>query len=203
MDSVGFSQRVGITVERRGDRGERQTIPWSDNQWMRRGRFALVHCDADGTPLREFALPNMITTVGLDYGNGVAFSGSGVTTQINTWYIGLISNTSYTAVAIGDTMASHSGWTEYKGYAAANRVAWNEGVSSGGVIGTVTTSDFTIGATDGLGATLNGIFLTSVQAHTPGNTGTLWSTALFSPLAQAFNLNDIVKVTYTLTTTGS
>src|SRR3972149_7153411 len=61
---------------------------------------------------------NGITNVGVHYLLEVGFR-DGVApnpAQIATWYAGLIDNASFTAVAAGDTSASHAGWVEADEY---------------------------------------------------------------------------------------
>lgn len=71
------------------------------------GRFFAVCRSAEGVELWSDEFDNLITTLGknmlLD-----SLSAASTTAQ----YMGLISSTSFTAVAAADTIASHSGWLE-------------------------------------------------------------------------------------------
>lgn len=143
---------------------------------------------ADGALLWRKRWPNLVTTVGKNYllDNGLA--GSGYTAA---FYLGLISSTSYTAVAAGDTMSSHTGWTESAAYSNSTRVAvsWNS-ASSGSKASTTCT--FNINATD----TIKGAFLTTGSAKS-GTTGTLYSCGLFSGGDQPVVSGNTLNVTYT------
>lgn len=54
--------------------------------------------------------PNVVCTLGKDLMLDTAFAGSAYT--VTGPFMGLISSVSYSAVAAGDTSASHAGWTE-------------------------------------------------------------------------------------------
>lgn len=160
------------------------------------GGVYTVQCfAADGTLKWTEICHNQVKNGGLDHMLGVVFKASA---QVTTWYVGLITAGGTTTTA-GDTMASHAGWTEFVNYSGTDRIAWDEGTASGGVITSSTTSDFTI---DAGGGTVMGIFIASVAAQSPGNTGTLWSTADFAT-SQLVATSDVLKVTYTLTATSS
>jgi hypothetical protein len=73
------------------------------------GRFLAVCRDKDGRELWSEEFDNLITTVGKNFLLDQALAGSGYTAAE---YMGLISSVSFTAVAVGDTMTSHSGWLE-------------------------------------------------------------------------------------------
>jgi hypothetical protein len=116
-------------------------------------------------------------------------------TQATTWYIGLISITGWSAFADGDTLASHSGWTEDTNY-TGTRKEWTEGAASGQSMTNGTTVDFAMNAS----TTIKGAFLCSV---TSGTAGTLWCTALFTGGDQGVGNGDTLKVTYTVTAASS
>lgn len=132
---------------------------------------------------------NLVTTVG---GNNMLdnhLSGSSYTAA---WYIGLISTTSYTAVALTDTMASHPGWTESVAYSNASRpsTAWSaaSGKSKALSAGLV----FNMNASD----TITGCFLTSNSTKS-GTTGTLYSAGLFTSGNQPVVNGNTLTVMYT------
>lgn len=141
----------------------------------------------------EAEAKNAVTTEGLSHILDVEFHG---TTQVATWYIGLI-KTDYTHAA-GDTLASHAGWTEavpgtdYTG----DRLAWTEGAASSGVMINGSTVDFPCLTT----ITLKGALLASVAT---GTSGKLFCTAAFSGGDQAVNNGDTLKATYTITATAA
>lgn len=150
-----------------------------------------VH-DVDGTLLREWAVPNAWPTAALNDLLGVYFASG---TQHTAWYMGLIDNTSFSALASADTMSSHGGWIENTGYGAATRPAVSFSGASGGQMTTASpvtftantsiaikaaflTTDNTKGGTAGiLGPT--GL-LGSVQSLTNGQTLSLNYTAPFT-----------------------
>lgn len=115
-------------------------------------------------------------------------------TQIasSSWFIGLISNSGFSALAAADTMASHSGWTEFTGYSQSTRVAWGPGAAASQSITNSTPATFDINAS----GTVKGIFVTSNSTKS-GTTGKLWATALFSADVPVNN-GDQLKVTYTV-----
>jgi hypothetical protein len=117
-------------------------------------------------------------------------------TQIasTSWFIGMINNSGYSALADTDTMASHSGWIEFTGYSQGNRVLWGQGTPAAQSITNSTPATFNITST----ATLKGIFITSSNVKN-GTTGLLWSTGLFSADLPVVN-GDELKITYTLNT---
>lgn len=132
---------------------------------------------------------NAITNEGLDYCLDVTFHND---SPIATWYVGLVDNTGGPNPVAGDTMASHSGWTEWQSYSEGNRQEWTEGAASSQSITNGTSVDFTMSAN----GTLWGIFIVS-QNTKGGTTGTLWSTANFTGLLGVSSSN-VVKVTYTV-----
>lgn len=134
---------------------------------------------------------NDITNVGKNYIFNVMFNGG---TQIanNSWFIGLISLASYSALSAADTMASHSGWVEFTGYSQSTRVAWGSGTSTAQSTTNSTPCQFDITST----GTVKGVFVTT-NSTISGTTGTLWATALFGADVPVTS-GDQLKVTYTV-----
>lgn len=157
-----------------------------------KGRFKVEAFDREGNLKWSEEFPNGNTTVGLTY---LLNAGLHATTQSTAWYIGLIDNTSFTALSAADTMASHAGWIELQDYDEAARVAWAENLASGGAITNTTTSDFTINAT----VDIKGIFVVDVSTK-GGTTGTLYATGAFGSL-QSLVATNVLKITYTSTLT--
>jgi hypothetical protein len=125
-----------------------------------------------------------------------------------SWYVGLISGTSYTtAPAIGNTAASLSGtgngWTECSATYAPNydtpaATARGGPISWGAASGTDLVSkaasaaiDFTMSAT----GTVKGAFIVSTGTRL-GTTGVLYCASLFGD--KSVNDNDIVRVSVTV-----
>lgn len=144
-----------------------------------------------GALLKEYRTFNDITNVGKNYIFNVMFNGG---TQIanNSWFIGLISLASYTALAAGDTMSSHSGWVEFTGYSQSNRVAWGSQTATAQSTANTTAAQFDITSS----GTVKGIFVTSNNTIS-GTSGTLWATALFGTDVPVTN-GDQLKITYTV-----
>lgn len=159
-----------------------------------KGRFDFECRNKDGTLAWKKSIPNGTTTAGLNSNLNVYF---GAGTQITTWYLGLIDNSGFSEVASGDTASSHGGWNESTAYSESVRQTWSPGAASGGVITNGTAASFTMNAT----ATIKGAFLIS-NSTKGGTTGTLWATGLFDT-AQTLSSGQVLKVTYTCTTTGA
>src|SRR5580765_2506428 len=74
------------------------------------GRYEVECYGPDGKLKWRDTIENVVCTVGKNLALDTAFAGSAYT--VTGPYLGLISSTSYSAVAAGDTMSSHSGWLE-------------------------------------------------------------------------------------------
>ena len=74
------------------------------------GVFTAVCYDKDGNVKWEDTFDNVVTTVGKNLAFNTFLNGSAYT--VTGPYMGLISNTSFTAVSAADTMTSHAGWLE-------------------------------------------------------------------------------------------
>jgi hypothetical protein len=90
----------------------------------------------------------------------------GATAKPSNWYCGFISSTSFTAISASDTMASHSGWTEFTGYDESARPVVTFGAASDNAIGNPTVAEITPSAA----ADIVGFFLTtsSTKSGTSG-----------------------------------
>lgn len=157
-----------------------------------RGRYKLQLFDKNGNLKAEREGPNGIVDVGLNKILNDMFDGGSSASPSGTWYCGLIDNAGFSALAAGDTMSSHAGWSESTAYTEANRITWGVGAASSRSVTNATTMDFSINAT----VTINGIFIVD-QNTKGGTTGTLWATASFSSPVSASN-GDTLKVTYTV-----
>lgn len=152
-----------------------------------------------GKLIYEDDFPNGIVNVGKNKILDEMFFGA---TQIPAanWFIGLIDLTGFSALAAGDTMASHAGWQEFTGYTESpdRRVAWGPGAASSQATTNSTPATFHITSS----GTVKGVFVvgdpTASNAYTKGGTtGTLWATALFSADVAVAN-GDELKITYTV-----
>lgn len=154
-----------------------------------------VQCfDKDGNLKWEDTVKNLVTTVGKNDALDKYLAGSAYTAA---WYLGLISSVGYTAVAAGDTMASHSGWTEA---GIANAPTYSQGArptaawsaASAGSKALSAALTYSITST----GTVKGCFLTSV-ATKDGTTGILYSAGLFSGGDKVLAAADTLSVSYT------
>jgi len=154
----------------------------------------------EGGPLLwEDTVHNVVATVGKNLMLQTALTGSGYT--VVGPYMGMISSVSYTTgPAAGDTMASHSGWTEAGTTNAptfAARIAPSFGTASAGAISTSAAVSFTM---TGAG-TLKGAFIvygTGAVTTILNTSGTLLSAGLFTGGDQPVNSGNVVQVTYSL-----
>ena len=163
------------------------------------GQFIIECFDRDGNLRWEDTAENGVTDAGIASLLNVYL---GAQTQITAWYIGLIDNNGFTSLASGDTMTSHTGWSEMGGtnYSNATRPAWTPGAASGGAVVNATTANFSM--TPASTVTVKGLFLVS-DSTKGGTAGTLFSTAVFSGGTQSCNNGDTLKVTYTVSATSS
>ena len=157
------------------------------------GVFTIQCLDKDGNLKWEEQSHNLVVNTGLQDMNTKYFTGSGYTAA---WYLGLISGSGPTIVA-GDTLASHSGWTEVPvstGY-TGNRKAVT--------FGSATTADPSVISNSGSAAqfamlgtyTVSGAFLCTVAS---GTSGLLFSASTFSsPGDRSVVSGDTLNVTYT------
>jgi hypothetical protein len=158
------------------------------NQARLRGRVRFDHY-RNGAKIATYEFNNGIVDVGLNHILECEFNGG---TQVSTWYLGLINNSGFSALANADTMASHGGWTETADYDEATRPEWTAGTAASRAITNSSTVDFTMNAT----VTVRGVFVTTNNTKS-GSTGTLWATANFgSPIALLDN--DVLRVTYSI-----
>lgn len=154
-----------------------------------------VEClDKDGEVKWVEEIDNLVTNVGRADVINRYFKLSALP---SAWSIGLIDNASFSAVANGDTLASHAGWLEATGY-SGNRKA----MTLGSVTGTTTASADNSGSVAAFainaGATINGCFVADAAT---GSSGILYSAATFAAGARLVASGDTLNVTTTLTTT--
>jgi hypothetical protein len=154
------------------------------------GHYTVECRDADGNLRWTDGFDNLVTTIGKNDALDKYLAGSAYTA---TWYVGLISITSYAAgPAVTDTSASHAGWTEDIGYSQASRptAAWS--VAAAGAKALSTAAVFTMNAN----TTIKGCFLISL-ASKAGTAGTLYSAGLFTAGDKVVQIGDTLNVSYT------
>ena len=158
----------------------------------------LIECfDKDGNLKWSTKVPNLVVNVGLQDMNAKYFTG---TTYTATWYMGLYGAGATNSPAAGDTMASHTGWTEVTTYSNATRptVTFGTPTTANPSVATSTAVTFNINGT----ATIGGAFLMTGNNTKGGNTGTLFSASDFTGGDRSVVNNDTVNVTYTFNLTA-
>lgn len=158
------------------------------------GRYVAVLTGPDGSVKWVDEIENLVTTQGKNYALDAFLAGSNFTA---TPFMGLISATSYSAVAAGDTAASHAGWleagaTNAPAYSQATRPAPAFSAASAGSKATSAAVVFSITST----GTVKGCFLATNSAK-DGTAGALYSAGLFSAGDKAVGNGDTLSVTYT------
>jgi hypothetical protein len=156
------------------------------------GVFHFKCYDKDGNLKWEDSAKNLVVNTGLQDMNTQYFKGVSYTAA---WYIGLVNDSGFSAYAAGDTLASHTGWTETTDYSGGNRAT--------ATFGTATTADPSVinnssspGAFSITGTvTVRGAFLTNIQDKT-NNTGLLFSVSNFTGGNRAVVNGDTLNVTY-------
>ena len=150
--------------------------------------WEVVCYDSEGNEKWREIKPNLVTTEGLNHVLSSTLDGG---TQITTWYVGLKNAGS---AAAGDTMASHSGWTENTSYSQSVRQTLTLGTASSGSIDNVgNLATYSINGT----ATIAGAFITSNSTKS-GTTGTLYGVVDFASSRSVIS-GDTLEVTVTLT----
>lgn len=137
---------------------------------------------ADGKVKWTERIENLVTTVGKNDLLDKYFKGSAYTAA---WFLGLKGTGS---AAVGDTLASHAGWSEVTPY-SGNRPAITFGTTSGGS-NTATAVSYSINATE----TVAGAFVASANS---GTSGILYSAGDFAASRNVVN-GDTLNVTFTV-----
>ena len=135
-----------------------------------RFRYVVLHRDLDGRITWRDEFDNLVTTAGKNLLGNVMF---GATAKSAAWYLGLKGTGT---AAVGDTMASHAGWSEVTGYSESVRQTLTlASFSSGTANNSGSPAVFTINAS----VTVAGVFL--ADSNTKGGaTDTLYSAGDFS-----------------------
>jgi hypothetical protein len=161
------------------------------------GRYEVECIGADGKLKWREVIENVVATVGKNLALDTFLAGSAYT--VTGPYMGLISSTSYSAVAAGDTMASHAGWLEAGGtnaptYSGNRKTAvWSTAASGSKALSAALS--FAITST----GTVKGAFLCfgSGALNTKDNTaGTLWSAGTFTTGDKAVVNGDTLNCNY-------
>lgn len=153
-----------------------------------------VECVRDGQVIWVDEGPNLIVTTGRNKLLDETLAGSGYTAA---WYMGLIDNAGFSAIAAADTMASHAGWAEADEYDEATREALAFSAASAGSKATSAAASFTISAS----ITVNGVFIAS--SSTKNESASILFAAKSFSATRAVVDNDVLNVTYTASLTAS
>ena len=153
------------------------------------GAYTVECFDADGNLKWSDVIKNLVVTQGKNNMLDEYFEGSGYTPA---WYLGLVDGATSPTYAAGNTLASHSGWTENTGY-SGNRPAVSWLSASAGSKSTSATS-FAINAS----GTIAGAFMCTVAT---GTSGILYSAGNFTGGSRIVASGDTLNVTYTATLT--
>ncbi len=195
-----LSQNAGVEVVR-------PAKPQAQSHLSPHGRFQVEHW-RDGRLLGVYEFPNGITNEGKDQLLNTQFDAA---TQITTWYLGLIDNANFTALAAADTYDEidqvGNGWDEFADYtdpgngdSTTTRPVWNPDAAVSQAIsnGTVVVFDITAsGTVKGLMLVGGGTAPENKGDHAAGST--LWATALFDSGDVPVQNGDQLKATYTVT----
>jgi hypothetical protein len=178
----------------------------AEDQLGLRGRFVVEHFRR-GVKIGQYEFPNGITNQGKNKLLDVMFHG---VSAITTWWLGLVDNASYTALAAGDTYQNitqaGNQWGEFADYtdpanadSATTRPEWTEGAASNQAITNASPVVFDITGS----GTVKGLFLVGGIANAQNKSnheasGILWATALFNSGDVPVSADDQLKVTYTV-----
>jgi hypothetical protein len=161
------------------------------------GRYEIECVGADDKLKWRDVIENVVCTVGKNLALDTFLAGSAYT--VVGPYMGMISSTSYTAVAATDTMASHSGWLEAGGanaptYTGNRKTAvWSAATAGGKALSAALSYAITSSGTV-KGAFL--VFGTGAVATKDDTNGVLWSAGTFSTGDKAVVNGDTLNVNF-------
>lgn len=161
------------------------------------GVYTVTCYDANGVEKWSDTFHNLVVNEGVQDMNTQYFKGSAYTAA---WYLGLVTGPGAgNTYAAGDTLASHSGWSEDSNY-SGNRKAVTFGTATTAnpsvISNSASPSAFAISGT----ATIAGAFLTNVAS---GTSGKLFSVGNFTGGDKAVASGDTLNVTYTFSLTAT
>jgi hypothetical protein len=156
------------------------------------GVFTIQCLDKDGNLKWEEKNPNLVVNGGLKHMNDTFFAGSAYTAG---WFLGLVEGPGAgNTYAAGDTLASHTGWTEFTNYSGDRKaITFGAGtLADPSVVTNGSPVSFSVTSTGGIVA---GAFLTDVDT---GTGGILFSVSNFlAPGDRSVVAGDTLNVTYT------
>jgi hypothetical protein len=166
------------------------------------GRYIAECFDKDGKLKWVDTIENVVTTVGKNLMLDTLLAGSSFTTVGP--FMGLISSTSWSAVAAADTMTSHAGWLEAGNANAPTYTSPRKTLAfSAASAGSKATSAAAPFAITGTG-TVKGAFVvtgTGAVSTIDNTSGVLLSAGLFSGGDKTVANGDTINVSYTATLT--
>lgn len=150
--------------------------------------------DKHGRVRWEEEVANTVLNAGLNDLLDKYFAGSSYTAA---WYMGLINNSGFSAIAAADTAASHAGWSELTDYDESTREAITFASASSQSKASSADCEFTINAN----VTVNGAF--TISNNTKGGTsGVIYSASSFGA-ARALVGSDLLSVGITYSAADS
>lgn len=192
MEKANMIDNIGATVLRGSGFSEESRLT---------GKYTARCFDADGNLKWEDVFDNVVTDVGANFALNQTFGG----TQNTTYFLGLISSVGYSvAPAVGNTMGTHTGWTEAgdstnlpqwttPAASARQTITWNAASARSKSLAAV--AQFVISAA----GTVKGCFIVTgsgaVATHDDAN-GTLYSAGLFTGGDKAVGIGDTLQVSY-------
>jgi len=161
------------------------------------GRYEVTCIGADGWLKWREVIENVVCTVGKNLMLDTALAGAAYT--VAGPYMGLISSTSFTAVAAADTMTSHTGWLEAGGtnnptYSGNRKTAVFTAAAAGAKALSLALS-YNINSS----GTVKGAFMvygTGAVATKDDTGGVLWSTGTFTTGDKAVTNGDTLNISY-------
>lgn len=162
------------------------------------GVFTATCVGPDGQVKWTETFHNLVVNEGLVSMNNTYFKGAGYTAA---WYLGLVSGATSPTYAAGNTLASHSGWTELVPGTAytGNRPAVTFGSPTSANPSVITSSAVSYSMLVN-STVVAGAFLCTVDS---GTSGTLFSAGSFSGGNKSVDAGDTLNVTYSFSLTGS
>lgn len=162
-----------------------------------------IEClDSEGNLKWVEEFDNLVPNVGLNDVLDKYLKGSSYTAA---FYVGLLQVAGSPAIVAGDTMASHSGWTEFAGYTMSPdvRPTLTLGtVASQSVDNSASTASFSITLASPVSSTIDGAFIATDNAKS-GTAGILFSAGFFTGGAKSVGNGDTLNVTATITASAA
>jgi hypothetical protein len=163
------------------------------------GVYTAVCRDKDGNVKWSDEFSNLVTTAGKNAILNTYLGGAAVGPGTTTMYMGLIAANGYSAIAVGDSMSSHTGWKESgennaaaPGYSQTTRRQITFAAASSGSKATSNAVVFSVS----IAGTVKGAFIAN-NATKAGTTGTLYSAGLFTVGDKVVTAGDTLNITYT------